>query len=358
MKKHISNEIEPLVSGIITNYNYACYLGDSIQSVLDQTYSNVEILVVDDGSVDESRDVISGFGKRITPLFRDHQGQCAAINTGFTASNGEIIIFFDADDCLLSDAIDRFVAAFRSKKSITKSQGYMTGVDAEGRRLDRKIPYYLSPSGNYKNPVLKKGPWVCAQAWTSGNAWARWFIEQVLPLPEDADNRVFPDGCLNPLAALYGPIITLDEPVAFYRIHDRNNGPINTEFTVSALSMNLARMRNNLEFVSKRAKRIGVNLPLERWLKWKTSWKGNLTVYAISLMDASQMSPRFHEVVMAPFKTGRLDILKATGLCTILAAVWFMPGKYALQVIRHLLRMPKVQNAGITRASDVHEHSQ
>ena len=358
MKKHISNEIEPLVSVIITNYNYACYLGDSIQSVLDQTYSNVEILVVDDGSVDESRDVISGFGKRITPLFRDHKGQCAAINTGFTASNGEIIIFFDADDCLVSDAIDRFVAAFRSKESITKSQGYMTGVDAEGRRLDRKIPYYLSPSGNYKNPVLKKGPWVCAQAWTSGNAWARWFIEQVLPLPEDADNRVFPDGCLNPLAALYGPIVTLDEPVAFYRIHDRNNGPINTGFTASALSMNLARMRNNLEFVSKRAKRIGVNLPLERWLKWKMSWKGNLRVYAISLMDPSQMPPGFHEVIMAPFKTGRSGILKATGLSLVLTAVWFMPGKYALQVIRHLLRMPKVQNPGMTRGSDVHEHSQ
>jgi len=349
MKGRFPREIEPLVSVVITSYNYGCYLRDSIQSVLDQTYSNIEIVVVDDGSTDESADIISGFGERIYPLYRDHQGQCAAINAGFKATNGEIIIFFDADDCLISDAVNRFVDAFRNNESITKSQGYMIGVDARGRRLDRNIPHRLSPSGNYKNLVLKKGPWMCAQAWTSGNAWARWFIEQVFPLPEDADNRVFPDGCLNPLAVLYGPIITLDEPVASYRIHDRNNGPIGTEFTVPSLSMRLERMRNSFEFASQRAEGIGINPPLEYWLKWKMSWKGNLMVYAISLMDPSQMSPRFHEVVMAPFITGKSDILKATGRCIVLTAIWFMPGKYALQAIRRLLRIPVAQNPGIIR---------
>ncbi len=356
MKKDLSGADEPRVSVIVTNYNYACYVCDSIQSVLDQTYGNIEIIVVDDGSTDGSPEHISGFGKRITPLYRDHQGQCAAFNAGFAASTGEIIVFLDADDRLISDAVERFVAAFLDDKHITKSQGYMTAVDTSGRRLDRNIPHYLSPSGNYKNSLLEKGPWACAQAWTSGNAWARWFIEQVLPLPEDADNRVFPDGCLNPLAALYGPIATLDEPVACYRIHDRNNGPIGTEFTLPSLSLRLTRMRNSFEFVSERATRIGISLPLEHWLQWKTSWKGNVTVYAISLMDPSQPPPRFHEVVMAPFRTGKSNVLKATGLSFALTAVWLMPEKYALWAIRRLLRVPQARKPGGDNGSDVREY--
>ena len=57
MKQQFPIEDEPLVSVVITSYNYGCYIGDSIESVLDQTYSNNEIVVVDHGSTDESKDV-------------------------------------------------------------------------------------------------------------------------------------------------------------------------------------------------------------------------------------------------------------------------------------------------------------
>jgi glycosyltransferase involved in cell wall biosynthesis len=345
----MENAESPLVSVVITSYNYERFLPESVQSALGQTYRNIEIIVVDDGSEDNSRNIITGFDGAITALYNDHRGQCAAINTGFASSQGEIIILLDADDYLVTDAVERHVNAFLENPSITKSQGYMLCVDGQGNRLDRRIPHRLAPSGNYGQLIAECGPWACDQAWTSGNAWARGFLEQVFPLPEDANNMVFPDGCLNPLAALYGPIATLDEPVAFYRIHGRNHGPISTEFTLTSLRMRLIRMNNNFDFVADRAARIGIRVPLEYWRKWKVSWKSNLSVYAISLMDASQSPPGFREMVLSPFRTRGKSLLEASGLSLALTCMRLLPRRYKLPAIRRLMGMRQRPDAAVTQ---------
>jgi glycosyltransferase involved in cell wall biosynthesis len=76
---------QPLVSIIIPNHNYAQYLSASIQSALDQSYPSVEVIVVDDGSTDDSRLVIESFGSRIRTIYQENQGQTAANNAGFSA---------------------------------------------------------------------------------------------------------------------------------------------------------------------------------------------------------------------------------------------------------------------------------
>ncbi len=88
----------PLVSVIIDNYNYGRFLGAAIDSALNQTYPHIEVIVVDDGSTDDSRDVISLYGEQILPIFKDDGGQGSALNTGFKASGGEFIQFLDSDD--------------------------------------------------------------------------------------------------------------------------------------------------------------------------------------------------------------------------------------------------------------------
>ena len=91
-------EQDPLVSVIIPNYNHAQYVGDAIWSVLTQEYRNFEIIVVDDGSTDNSRDVITQFGDKVQYIHQKNAGLSAARNTGIKASKGALIGVLDADD--------------------------------------------------------------------------------------------------------------------------------------------------------------------------------------------------------------------------------------------------------------------
>jgi hypothetical protein len=84
---------QPLVSILINNYNYAHFVTEAIESALAQTYRHVEIIVVDDGSTDDSREVIGRFGNLVRMVAKENGGQASAFNAGFAASKGEIICF-------------------------------------------------------------------------------------------------------------------------------------------------------------------------------------------------------------------------------------------------------------------------
>src|SRR4051812_16040279 len=98
-------ERAPWASIIINNYNYGHFLRDAIDSALAQTYPCTEVIVVDDGSTDDSREVIAGYGQRVTAVFKENGGQASAFNAGFAASRGEVVVFLDADDTLLPNAM-------------------------------------------------------------------------------------------------------------------------------------------------------------------------------------------------------------------------------------------------------------
>ncbi len=89
-----------LVSIIINNYNYARYLATAIDSALAQTWHPLEVIVVDDGSTDDSWAVIERYGERVHAIRQANGGQGAAYNAGFAASRGEWVIFLDSDDVL------------------------------------------------------------------------------------------------------------------------------------------------------------------------------------------------------------------------------------------------------------------
>src|SRR5919199_656326 len=109
-KKHECKN-QPLVSVLITNYNYEHYLKQAIDSALNQTYPHMEIIVVDDGSTDNSKQVIASYKDKIISVFKENGGQASAMNAGFAISQGEIICSLDADDVWLPTKVEQVVQA-------------------------------------------------------------------------------------------------------------------------------------------------------------------------------------------------------------------------------------------------------
>src|SRR2546428_514370 len=88
----------PLISIIIPTYNSGRFVAQAVQSVLKQTYRCYEILVVDDGSTDETKDVLSKFGNCIKYIYQENRGPSAARNVGIKVARGKYVCFLDADD--------------------------------------------------------------------------------------------------------------------------------------------------------------------------------------------------------------------------------------------------------------------
>lgn len=214
---------DPLVSIIITNYNYGHFLANAIDSALRQHYHAVEVIVVDDGSTDNSREVISCYEKRILALFKQNGGQGSAMNAGFYQSHGEIIIFLDADDMLLPDIAQRVVDAYRVKPEAAKIMYRLEVIDANGKQIgELKPPTHLPMhSGSLQKQVLTF-PFDMVWMATSGNSFAASVLKQIFPIPEK-EYPVLADYYLSHLAPLFGPVVFLQDVGAHYRIHGKNN---------------------------------------------------------------------------------------------------------------------------------------
>lgn len=128
-----------LVTVVIPNYNYAHYLRETIDSVLAQTYPNIEIIVVDDGSKDGSREVLESYGERITAIFQQNQGVSAARNNGAAAGTGEFIAFLDADDVWLPEKIAKQIERFTAEPTLGLVHVGVDEIDAGGTSLLHRL---------------------------------------------------------------------------------------------------------------------------------------------------------------------------------------------------------------------------
>lgn len=107
-----------LVSAIIPTYNYARFVGRAVDSVLAQTYSPVECIVVDDGSTDDTPQVLASYGDRIRAIRQDNRGLSGARNAGIAAARGRYIALLDADDAWKPEKLARQVAAIEGDPDV------------------------------------------------------------------------------------------------------------------------------------------------------------------------------------------------------------------------------------------------
>jgi len=241
---------EPLVSIIIDNYNYEKFLAEAIDSALNQTYPKIEVIVVDDGSTDNSRQLIASYGQRIIPVLKDNGGQASAFNAGFDHSHGEVVIFLDADDILLPHTAKSMAEIFQTNPGIARVQYRLEIVDTNGVPTGNVIPpaYVQMSSGDLRQNVLKYNTYSWCPP-TSGHAFAASALEQVLPMPE-SDFRSCPDYYLVRVNALTGPIVSLDEVGAYYRLHGSNRGA-GSLLGYGPSVLNLDQLRRQIELTCR-----------------------------------------------------------------------------------------------------------
>lgn len=206
---------------IINNYNYQQFLGEAIDSALNQTHEDTEVIVVDDGSTDMSRQIIEGFGSRVVPVFKENGGQASAFNAGFYKSHGDIILFLDSDDVLYADAVQNVIQNF-NEDHVAKVHWPLDVINVDGVKTGHTIPNAKLPEGDFKEHGLQSGPPFFLNPPTSGNAWSRNFIESIMPVPE-AEFKIGADTFLFETVPFFGPIKSIPEPQAAYRIHGKNN---------------------------------------------------------------------------------------------------------------------------------------
>jgi glycosyltransferase involved in cell wall biosynthesis len=215
--------MSPQVSILINNYNYGRFLADAIESALEQRDSNCEVIVVDDGSTDQSESVIKGYGDRIIPIFKPNGGQASAFNAGFAASQGEIICFLDADDQFAPTKAAEVAAIFSKNSEVQWCFHPLTLVDESMQTVLTEPPVFPSGRCDVRQAVRTgslKGKLPALIPATSGLCFRRSLLEQLLPMPESI--TITSDDYLKFIAVGISSGFFSHIPLASQRIHGSN----------------------------------------------------------------------------------------------------------------------------------------
>ena len=237
----MSTPASPLVSIVIVNFNYGRFLPAAIESALGQTYERVQVLIVDDGSTDDSHAIIERYAGRVVRLLKDNGGQGSAFNHGFQRASGDVVIFLDADDVLGTDTAAGVAAAFGRRPDLAKVHYRLRLIDEGGQPTGAVVPPsgLRLPSGDLRR-VVRLHPDDVPYPPASGNAYAAWALRRLLPMPE-REYRLLADVYLLNLAPMLGPVELLEGTGGSYRVHGGNSH--------FASSLRLDRVRATIEAI-------------------------------------------------------------------------------------------------------------
>lgn len=240
-----------VVDIVINNHNYAEFLGEALESACAQTHERVNVIAVDDGSSDGSREILERYGDRVELVLKENGGQASAINAGMERSDGDVVIFLDADDVLRPDAGERVAAAFAADPRLSKVQLRMETIDAGGQPTGeiKPDPRLSMPSGDLRARELAQ-PYDIVWMATSANAFRTAALRRILPVPEDAYPATGADWYLVHLTALLGEVASLEAIGAGYRVHGANS------YELERGELDLGHVRQAIEFAAATSPRL------------------------------------------------------------------------------------------------------
>jgi glycosyltransferase involved in cell wall biosynthesis len=256
------------VSIVINNFNYGRFLGDAIDSALTQTSPADEVIVVDDGSTDDSPDIIRIYGDAIRPVLKRNGGQTSAFNVGFAHTHCDIICFLDADDVLESTALFSIRTAF-ANPHVVKTHWPLAVIGSDGRRTGKMKPPHRLQQGALLSRLFEVGPDDPSWVPTSGNAWRRAFLAEIFPLPEPERGAgigsASADACMSMLAPLFGEVARIDEPQGRYRLHGSNDHSC-MQFE-KRLNRDVALFEQRATLLASYCERHGISIDPNLWRK-------------------------------------------------------------------------------------------
>jgi glycosyltransferase involved in cell wall biosynthesis len=196
------------VSVLINNYNYGKFIKDAIDSVLNQTYQNFELIIVDDGSSDSSREVINSYNdSRIKKIFKQNGGQASALNVGIEHCKGDIISFLDSDDEFYPTKLEEVVKVFQ--------KGYEYIIN------DTDTPTYPFKYGGYNLFLVYYLTYFCGNV-TSSISISKKLADKIFPIKNEEFFRIRADDVIVFYAGMVERGYFLDKVVTKYRLHGQN----------------------------------------------------------------------------------------------------------------------------------------
>ncbi|MEK5040743.1 glycosyltransferase [Sporosarcina sp. FSL K6-3457] len=228
----------------ITNFNYGQYIGEAIESVLNQTYPNFQLVIVDDGSTDDSRAVIDMYASehtnKITAIYKENGGQGSAFNVAYNLSEDfDIVTFLDADDYWFPNKLEEIVL-------------YHKEFDVVEHSLETSLKTcLLKQTKNNLSERLKRYRTAISFAPTSGLSYKKSVLDSIFPIPEHL-TRICADTYINLVAVYNGAnICTLNQCLGFYRIHSDNNWFNNIEKYKSLYEEYIAFFNEKLKLINQ-----------------------------------------------------------------------------------------------------------
>ncbi len=202
------------LSILVNNYNYAPFLRACIDSVLKQDYPEYEVIVVDDGSTDNSREIIASYGSQIVPVLKENGGQASSFNAGFAVATGEIIFLLDSDDAFLPGKL-RKIARLYDREPLDWCFDRVTTVEGEEPAQSVEVEMYD------QRDAIRRGHYPSIPVPTSGLSFRRGLLAQILPM-KTAKDVVLSDNYLKFAAVYLGRGAIVSTPLTFQRIHEAN----------------------------------------------------------------------------------------------------------------------------------------
>lgn len=208
----IENIKDPLISVIITTYNHVKYLADAIASAFRQTYSNLEVIVVDDGSTDDTPLLMTNYPE-VKYIRQENKGLSSARNTGIANSKGSYLVFLDADDVLYPNALRTNLKYFKGHPDC----GFVSGwYDRINENKELKVIYDTPPPDKDHFLTLLKNNYIGMHATVmyQRKVFDHFHYDESLLACEDHD--------LYLKVAKNYPVFSHSEKIAAYRFHDHN----------------------------------------------------------------------------------------------------------------------------------------